>query len=168
MSVYIIPAVLMLILVFSFGKTEVYNSFIKGVGEGLETVVGIFPAILAILSVSAMLEASGAFAFLIRLIAPVAEKIGIPNDIMPLALMRPVSGGASLGILTDMLKKFSPDSYNGRVASVIMGATETTFYTIAVYFGAVGIKNLRYTLKSALLADLTGMFLAVFFANLLL
>ena len=167
MSVYIIPAVLMLILVFSFGKTEVYNSFIKGVGEGLETVVGIFPAILAILSVSAMLEASGAFAFLIRLIAPVAEKIGIPNDIMPLALMRPVSGGASLGILTDMLKKFSPDSYNGRVASVIMGATETTFYTLCVYFRKTRVKYTKKIIPAAVIGDIVGLIAAVWVCRII-
>ena len=167
MSVYIIPAVLMLILVFSFGKTEVYNTFINGVGEGLETVVGIFPAILAILSVSAMLEASGAFAFLIRLIAPVAEKIGIPNDIMPLALMRPVSGGASLGILTDMLKKFSPDSYNGRVASVIMGATETTFYTLCVYFRKTRVKYTKKIIPAAVIGDIVGLIAAVWVCRII-
>ena len=167
MSTYVIPSILMLILVFSFKKTEVYSEFINGVGEGLKTVVGIFPAVLAILTASAMLEASGAFEMFIRFLLPVTDKLGIPGEIMPLALMRPISGGASIGILTDMLHKFSPDSFNGRVASVIMGATETTFYTLCVYFRKTRVKYTKKIIPAAVIGDIVGLIAAVWVCKII-
>ena len=167
MSTYIIPAVIVIILVISFGKTEVYTSFTDGVSEGVKTVITIFPPVLAILTASAMLEASGAFARFIKFISPLTSGIGIPDEIMPLALMRPVSGGASIGILTDMLQKFSPDSYNGRVASVIMGATETTFYTLCVYFRKTRVKYIKKIIPAAVIGDIVGLIAAVWVCKII-
>ena len=167
MSTYIIPAVIIIILVISFGKTEVYTSFTDGVSEGVKTVITIFPPVLAILTASAMLEASGAFELFIKFISPLTSGIGIPDEIMPLALMRPVSGGASIGILTDMLQKFSPDSYNGRVASVIMGATETTFYTLCVYFRKTRVKYIKKIIPAAVIGDIVGLIAAVWVCKII-
>jgi spore maturation protein B len=115
-----------------------------------------------------MLRASGALDLLCSLLKPVTSAIGMPGEVLPLALLRPVSGSGSIAIVNDIFRHFGPDSPAGKIASVMMGSTETTFYTVAVYFGAVGVKKLRHTLKSALLADLFGMIFATFVARMLL
>lgn len=161
MTSYIIPVVIMVILMISMRKTTVYATFIDGVGGGLKTVVGIFPAILAILTATAMLEASGAFSFLISLLSPLTHALGVPDEIMPLAIVRPMSGGAALGVLSDILNKHRPDSFSGTAASVLMGSTETTFYTLCVYFRKTRVKYTKKIIPAALIGDIVGLIAAV-------
>ncbi len=161
-SKYAIPTILLTILVFGFfTKTPVYDSFIAGVKEGMETVLNIIPPILAILTAVGMLRQSGAFDVITYVFKPLANIAGIPQEVVPLMLLRPVSGGGSLGMLADILSSYGADSFTGRLASTVMGATETTFYTIAVYFSATRVKNIRYCMSAALISDFAGMCVAV-------
>jgi len=111
-------------------------------------------------------RSSGAMDILIRILSPVTSLLGIPAEVLPLALMRPVSGMASTGILGDILKTYGPDSFVGRVASTLMGSTETIFYTLSIYFGAIGIKKIRYTLWASLLTDLAGLFASIIICSI--
>lgn len=161
MSRYIIPFVIMSILLFSMRKTEVYKSFTDGVFDGMKTVAGIYPSILAILVAAEMLRVSGAFGVIINFLSPVTKFLKIPDDIMPLAMVRSISGGASLGLLGDILGRFSPDSLNGRIASVIMASTETTFYTLSVYFRKTRVKYTKKIIIAAIIGDIVGLLAAV-------
>ncbi len=156
-SSYSLPILLLVIVGFGLiKKVNVFSAFCDGATDALRVSLKILPSLIALLVAVTMFRSSGALDFLISLLSPVFSFLGIPNEIIPLSLLRPVSGSGSLALITDLLENYPPDSMIGRMASVIMGSTETTFYTIAVYFGAVGIKNIRHTLKAALLADLTG------------
>lgn len=161
-STLIIPTVLIFVLVAGLmKKTEVYTCFLEGAKDGIQVTLGIIPALIGLVVAINMLKASGAIEWAARLLDPILKWIGMPGELLPLALLRPVSGSGSLGIVKDILQTYGPDSYQGRLASVMMGSTETTFYTVAIYFGAVGIKNIRHTLKVALTADLIAMLSAV-------
>ena len=157
----------MTVLTVSMRKTTVYTTFIDGVGEGIKTVMGIFPAILAILTATAMLEASGAFDLLLNLLSPLTQALKIPEEVMPLAIVRPMSGGASLGVLSDILDKCTPDSFSGTVASVIMGSTETTFYTLCVYFRKTRVKYTKKIIPAALIGDFVGLLAAVWVCKII-
>jgi spore maturation protein B len=137
-------------------KVNVYRSFLDGARGGFETAVRIIPPLVAILVALGMLRASGAMDALARVLAPATGAIGIPASVLPMLLVRPLSGGGALGVVGDVLRSDGPDSYAGRLVSVMAGSTETTFYVLAVYFGAVGISRYRQALPAALLADLTG------------
>lgn len=149
-------------------RINVYDCFTEGARDGLESMFGIIAPLVGLMVAISMFRASGALELISRLLKPLTDLLGMPSDVLPLALLRPVSGSGSIALVTDILKNHGPDSLEGKIASVMMGSTETTFYTVAVYFGAVGIKQLRHTVKSALLADFTGMLLAVYIARLLL
>ena len=123
----------------------------------------IVPALVGLLTAVSMLRASGALDLAARLLAPLLDRVGVPSELLPLMLVRPISGSAALGVGAELIGTYGPDSYLGRVAAVMLGSTETTFYTIAVYFGAVGVTRTRYALPAALCADLTG-FLAAAWA----
>lgn len=161
MTAYIIPIILISVLSFSFGKTEIYTSFIDGAAEGMKTVLGIFPPILAIMAAAAMLKSSGLFDIIIQIVSPLTHRLGIPDAVMPLAALRPLSGGAALGILTDILNTESPDSRAGLIASVLMGSTETTFYTLCVYFGKTRVKYTKKIIPAAVIGDIVGLISAV-------
>ena len=149
------------VIVFSLAKrVEVYPAFISGAEDGLKTAAKIIPQLVGLLVAVKAFNASGAMDFVVSALSPVASVFGFPNEVLPFALLRPVSGSGSLAMATDIFKRFGPDSYAGRVASVMMGSTETTFYVASVYFGAVGVKNVRHTLFCALLADLFSMILS--------
>lgn len=167
MTSYIIPAVIMLILILSMKKTAVYNTFINGVAGGMKTVADIFPPILAILTATAMLDASGAFGIFIDFISPVTNALGIPEELMPLAVVRPISGGASLGVLADMLEKYGADTLVAIAASVIMGSTETTFYTLCVYFKKTRVKYTKKIIPAALIGDFVGLIAAVWVCKII-
>lgn len=141
-------------------KVPVFERFLEGAKEGMQTAVSILPSLLGLILAVTMLSASGVLDMICAFLAPVAEKCGIPSETIPLALLRPISGSGSLAVLSNILEKNGPDSLPGRVASVMMGSTETTFYAIAVYFGAVGIQKTRHAVPSALIADFTGYFLS--------
>ena len=142
-------------------KINVYDSFVEGAKLGLENMIQIIAPLVGLMVGISMIRASGAMDLLAHLLKPITDALGMPTDVLPLALLRPVSGSGSIAIVNDIFKRLGPDSLAGKIASVMMGSTETTFYTVAVYFGAIGVKNLRHTVKAALLADLTGMILAV-------
>lgn len=156
-SDYAIPLMIAGIIISGLIKrVNIYNSFSQGVAEGLKTIINVFGPMLSIMIGISMFRVSGAMDILTGLLNPVAKFLRIPDEIVPFAIMRPVSGGGSLALCTDLFTRYGPDSYIGRLVSVIMGSTETTFYTIAVYFGSVGIKNISHSLKCALIADFVG------------
>ena len=167
-SVFAIP--LMIAAIVGFGlarKINVYDSFIEGAKSGIESTIQIIPPLVGLLVAITMLRGSGAFDLLEKFVSPVTEFFGIPTEILPLAFLRPVSGSGSIAIVNDIFKNSGPDSMAGRIASVMMGSTETTFYTIAVYFGAVGIKKARHTVKAALIADVMGMVSSIIVVKML-
>ena len=144
-------------------RVDVYSALLQGAGEGLEILLHIVPALVALMTAVSMLRASGALELAARLLAPLLERGGIPAELLPLLLVRPISGSAALGVGAELIEACGPDSQLGRTAAVMLGSTETTFYTIAVYFGAVGAARTRYAIPAALCADLTG-FLAAAWA----
>jgi spore maturation protein B len=148
-------------------RVNVYAAFLDGARSGFETGVRILPPLVAVLVALGMLRSSGALAAAARALAPLLDPLGIPASVLPLVVIRPLSGGAALGVVGDVLRTEGPDSYAGRLVSVMCGSTETTFYVLAVYFGAAGITRYRHALPAALLADLAGMTAAVVVVRLL-
>ena len=144
-------------------RVDVYDALLTGAGDGLGVLLRIVPALIALLTAVWMLRASGALELLAGLLAPVLERLGIPPETVALLLVRPVSGSAALGVGADLIRTYGPDSAIGRTAAVMLGSTETTFYTIAVYFGAAGVSRTRVRLPAAPCADLAG-FLAAAWA----
>ena len=158
---YAIPAVMVFILVFGLiKKVDVFEAFLEGAKEGTVTTFQIMPAIIAILTAVGMLKASGAMDLLIQLLSPVCQLVGFPAELTPLAIVRPISGSGSLAILSQVLNDYGPDSLTGQIASVLQGSTETTFYTVVVYCGAVQISRTRYTVPCALASDFAGMIMS--------
>ncbi len=161
LSALLLPLLLSGIALYGAGRRlDVYAALTHGAEEGLTVLLRIIPALTALLTAVSMFRASGAMDLLSRLCAPALEFLGIPPETAPLMLIRPVSGSGALAAASDLMAAYSPDSYIGRVAAVMMGSTETTFYTIAVYFGSAGIHRTRHTIPAALMADLTGFFMA--------
>ncbi|HHY81775.1 MAG TPA: spore maturation protein [Clostridiales bacterium] len=156
-SAFAIPVFIVFVLGYGFYKgVPVYEEFIEGAKEGFTTVVRILPYLTAMLVAIGVFRTSGAMELLISVLAPVTGWLGISPELLPLALLRPMSGSASAGLLAELLKTNGPDSIIGRTASTMMGSTETTFYTISVYLGSVGIKKTRYILAAGLMADLAA------------
>lgn len=169
LSDFVLPLTISLILFCGLYRgVSIFDTFTKGAKNGLTTCFSILPSIIGLVTAVSMLRASGAIDLICHGLSFITMKIGFPSEVLPLALLRPVSGGASVAILSDILHTYGPDSFPGRVASVISGATETTFYTLTVYFASTHAKDSRYTLKSALLADLTGILLGAFVVRMLL
>lgn len=161
-SRYAIPALLFFIPLFAFlKKVPVYETFVEGAAEGLVLAVKIFPFILGTLVAIGVFRASGAFDWLAEFLSPVLTYLGWPPEILPIAIMRPFSGSGSLGLVAEILQTHGPDSFVGRVASVMQGSTDTTFYLLTVYFGSVGIKKYRYALTVGLGADFVSFIAAV-------
>ena len=154
---YAIPVVIAAIVLFGFlHRVPVFDTFVAGAKEGLHTTVSILPTLIGLIMAVSMLSASGALDLFSSLLAPAARFLGLPPQVMPLALIKPFSGSGSTAVLTQIYRDCGPDSFAGRVASVKAGSTETTFYAVAVYFGAVGVKKTRHTIPAALLGDLTA------------
>ena len=137
-------------------RVNVYAALTRGAEDGLTVLLHVIPALVGLLTAVSMFRASGAMDALAQLCAPVLNLLGIPAETVPLMLVRPVSGSGALAVASDLMASHGPDSYIGRVAAVMLGSTETTFYTIAVYFGSAGIVRTRHTVPAALAADLTG------------
>ncbi len=166
-SVWAIPVLLVMIpLAGLVRRVPVYEVFVEGAKEGFQVGVRIIPFLVAIMVAIGMFRASGAMEFLGRHLQYVLQVIGMPVDVLPLALMRPLSGSGSLGILRDIVEIAGPDSLVGRTAAVMYGSTETTFYVLAVYFGSVGIRRSRHAVAAGLLADLAGILSAVWIVRL--
>ena len=161
-SILIMPFIFISILGYAlFKKVRVFDVFLNGASNGLRSAVSILPALVGLICAISMLRASGALDFLETLLSPLLSKIGMPPDVLPLALLKPVSGSGALAMVKDIFDANGPDSFAGKVASVMLGSSETTFYTLAVYYGAVKIKDSRYTVSAAVIADLVGVFAAV-------
>lgn len=156
-SSLIIPVLLAGMAIYGMGKkVDVYGALTHGAEEGLSVLLRIIPSLVGLLTAVSMFRASGALEWLAALCAPVLDWLGIPSELLPLMLIRPVSGSGALAVASDLMTTYGPDSYVGRVASVMLGSTETTFYTIAVYFGSAGIHRTRHTVPAALTADIAG------------
>lgn len=157
-----VPLVVLVVLIYGYLRgVKVYEVFVEGAAEGIKTSIRILPYLIAMLLAIGIFRDSGAMDIFMYILKFPAFLLGIPPQVMPLVLMRPLSGSGALGVLSEILKTCGPDSFTGRVASTMMGSTETIFYTIAVYFGAVGVKNIRHVLPAALAADLAGVLASV-------
>ena len=158
---YLVPILLLLACLAALRKKEnAYSLLIDGAGEGLKLLLTLVPTLILLLTAVSMLRASGAMEMLSRFFAPAFKVFGIPPETAILVLIRPISGSAALAIGTQLMTQYGVDSQIGRTVAVMLGSTETTFYTISVYFGAAGIKKTRYTIPAALIADLTGFVMA--------
>lgn len=163
----IVPLVIVAIIAFGLiRRIPVFETFCIGVVKGLKTIYTIAPTIIGLITAVTLLRESKCFDLLARLISPIAEAVGFPAEIVPVALLRPVSGGGSTALVIDIFENFGPDSKIGRIVSVMAGSTETTLYAISVYFGSIGIKKIRHTLLAGLLADLTSVIFSVLIVNL--
>ena len=157
LSSLVIPLLLAGVAVYGMGrKVDIYSALTTGAGEGLTILIRILPALVGLLTAVSMFRASGAMEWLTARCAPLLSALGIPGELAPLMLVRPLSGSGALAVGSELIAAHGPDSYIGRVAAVMLGSTETTFYTIAVYYGAAGIRRTRYTVPAALTADLFG------------
>ena len=165
----LIPGLLALSACFSLWRREnVYDAMTKGASEGLRLILTILPSLVVLLSAMAMLRSSGALDALSGLLSPLLSRVGIPPETVPLMLVRPFSGSAALAVGAELMGQYGVDSRIGRTAAVMLGSTETTFYTISVYFGAAGIRRSRYTIPAALFADLVGFLSAALFVRLIM
>ena len=157
LSSLVIPVLLAVVAVYGMGRrVDIYSALTRGAEEGLRVLLRIIPALVGLLTAVSMFRASGAAELFSALCAPVLELLGIPPETAPLMLVRPVSGSGALAVGTDLMTTYGPDSTIGRTAAVMLGSTETTFYTIAVYFGSAGIRKTRHAVPAALAADLVG------------
>lgn len=145
-----------------FKRVDVYNEFLDGAKEAVELGVRILPYVVSIFVALGIFRASGAMDLVAAALRPLLDKVGVPGDILPLVLIRPLSGSGALGITAELLRRWGPDSYIGRLASTMQGSTDTTFYVLSVYFGAVGVKKIRHALWLGLLADMAGFLATVF------
>ncbi|SFI24111.1 spore maturation protein B [Tindallia magadiensis] len=167
-SRYAIPFILLVIPAVGFiKKVKVYEVFTEGAKEGFHTAVRIIPFLVAMLMSIGIFRASGAMDLLVDLVSPITGLIGMPGENLAHAMMRPLSGGGASGIMSELITTHGPDSFIGRLASVMQGSTETTFYVLAVYFGSVSIKNSRHALPAGLIADFVGIVTAVFVTRLM-
>ena len=167
MTDYLIPCLLALVGILSLHKKENgYEIMVSGAADGLKLLLTIAPSLVILLSAISMLRASGALDAAARLLAPAMAFLGIPGETVLLMLVRPISGSAALAVGADLIAVHGPDSLIGRTAAVMLGSTETTFYTLSVYFGACGIHKTRYALPAALIADLVGFLAAAWTVRL--
>ena len=161
-SIIAVPVTILIILLYGiFEKKNVFDIFLKGANDGVKMVIKIFPTLVGLFLAIGALSSSGILDFIINIIKPVLNFAKIPAEIMPLAILRPISGSGSIAVATDIMKKFGVDSLIGLMVGTIMGSTETTLYTIAVYTSSVNIKKIRFVLFAALTADLTGMIASI-------
>ncbi len=162
LSVLAIPVIFLFFLSFGYAKkVKVYEKFVEGAKDGFNVGVKIIPYLVAMLVAIAMFRASGAMVVLTDLVKPITNFIGMPSEVLPMALMRPLSGSGSLGVMSELMNNFGVDSLIGFISSTMYGSTETTFYVVAVYFGAVNVYKTRYAIPAGLMADVAGLITAV-------
>ncbi|HHU92415.1 MAG TPA: spore maturation protein [Halanaerobiaceae bacterium] len=167
-SAWSIPLIIFIILFYGFfKKVNIYETFTEGAREGISTTLSIFPYLLAMIIAIKLIQVSGLIDLLVNLFKPISKILNIPQEVFPLMFLRPLSGSGSLSYTAFLLQEYGPDSFIGKLASTIQGSTETTFYVLAVYFGAVGIKKYRYSLLVGLLTDIVGFMAAIFICRLL-
>jgi len=162
LSTAAIPVIVIIIVMYGLiEKNKVYDTFVDGAQEGMQMVFKLLPTLIGIFVAVGALRSSGIIDLIVKTIAPICEILKIPSQIMPLALLRPISGSASIAVATDIMNQYGVDSITGLIASTIMGSTETTLYTIAVYTSCVGVKKIRFVLVASLIADIVGMLTSV-------
>lgn len=165
LSRWAIPAVLLVVPLFAVLRgVKVYETFVDGAEAGFSTAVKTIPYLVAMLVAISIFRESGAMEVLAAALSPFLDTIGLPAEVLPHAIMRPLSGGAALGIASDIIKTYGPDSFLGRLVSTMQGSCDTTFYVLTLYFGSVGIKKYRYSIITGLVADLTTLVASVFIA----
>jgi spore maturation protein B len=168
LSVFVLPLIVVGFPLYGlYKRVPVYETFVEGAREGFQVAVRIIPYLVAILFAIGMFRASGAMDSLIAVLNPVLSLIGFPGEVLPMALIRPLTGSGSAGIIVDMIAQYGEDSILVKMAAVMFGSTETTFYVIAVYFGAVNIKKARHAVAAGLTADFAAMIIAVWVVRLL-
>jgi spore maturation protein B len=167
-SLLFIPVFIVFVIVYGLiTKTRVYESFVEGAKQGLATSFKVMPYVIAFVFAVGLFRAAGGFDLITKALKPVLEFLNVPGEVIPLVITRPFSGSAALGILASILKESGPDSFAGRVASTVMGSAETIFYTVALYFGSVGISKTRHTVPAALVAEFFGLAAAIIFCSIL-
>lgn len=163
LSVWAIPAVLFIIPAIGYLRgVKVYEVFVEGASEGFYTAIRILPCLVAMLVAISIFRASGAMDACVSSIEPVLRLLGVPSDLVPLAIMRPLSGSGSLGMATELLNTYGPDSLVGRIASTVLASTDTTFYVLTVYFGAIGLSNPRYAVLVGLSGDIVSFLASIY------
>jgi spore maturation protein B len=166
-SAAFIPAFIALVVVIGCArKVNVYESFVEGAKQGLSTVVRILPYVVGFVFAIRMFAASGCFDYIAAALLPVLKPLGIPPEVLPLFLMQPFSGSASIAMLTTIFGRYGPDSFIGRTASTMMGSSETIIYTVSLYYGSVGVKKTRYTIPAALISAVAGLMASVLICRL--
>lgn len=166
-SLYAIPVILLGIPLYGYiKKVKVYEVFVGGAKEGFDTAIRIIPYLVAMLAAIGIFRASGAMGFVVKLLSPVTSLIGLPAEVLPMGIMRSLSGGGAEGMMVELFNTYGPDSLIGRMASVAMGSTETTMYAIAVYYGVVKITKVRHTLSVGLLVDAISLIAAAVITNM--
>lgn len=157
LSAWAIPVMIVFIPLYAaYRKVPVYESFVDGAKEGFDTAIKIIPHLVGMMVAISVFRASGAMDIVLGWMKPLFENLGIPTEVLPLAILRPITGAGSLAFTTDLIEQFGPDSMIGRIASTVQGSTDTTLYVITVYFGAIGIRKASYALKVGLISDLVG------------
>lgn len=168
-STLAVPIIILFIILYAVKeKIEIFDLFLKGATEGIEITLKIFPTLIGLFLAIGMLNSSGILDFTTMIISPVLNLIGFPKEIVPLAILRPISGSASMAIATNIIKQNGVDSFIGILSAVIMGSTETTLYTIAVYTSSVKIKDTRGIIIACLAADITGIVVSFFVCKLII
>jgi spore maturation protein SpmA len=166
MSNWLMPFLMLVIICYGLWRgVKIYDAVCEGAKQGFDIAVKIIPYLVAILVAIAMFRASGAMGILEYLVSPITSLFGLPADVLPMAIVRPLSGSGAFGVMSAIVEQ-APDSYSSYVASTMMGSTETTFYVLAVYFGAVGVTKIRHAVVAALLADITGVLASCYFCSL--
>ncbi|KMK76157.1 spore maturation protein [Alkalihalobacillus pseudalcaliphilus] len=161
-STWIIPALIAFILIYgTYKKVPTYETFVQGAKDGFGLAISIIPFLVGMLVAISVFRASGAMDFIVDLLRPLLSFVGVPAEVVPLAMIRPISGTGALGMTTDLIATHGPDSFIGRLAATMQGSTDTTLYILTVYFGAVGIKKMGDALKVGLLADIVGLVAAI-------
>lgn len=165
-SLSIVPFMVLIILVHGYIKgIDLYNTFIEGAMEGFKTAIKIMPYLIAIFIAIGIFRASTALDIFTSLLEPIIGLVGVPKEVLPLVIIRPLSGSGALGVVRDIIANYGPDSYPGLVASIMMGSSETIFYTLSIYFGSIGVKDYKHTLKAALLAYVISIFTTILVCN---
>ena len=164
---YIIPLIVVTIIIYGiYKKVDIFDTFIDGVKEGMKLSINLFPTIFAMIIAITLITDSNIINYICNLLKPLFSRISFPTEVLPLALLRPISGSSSLVILNDILTKYGPDSFIGRLSSVMQGSTDTTIYIISMYFASIGIKKTRYSLTVGLLADLLSVIISFIMVNI--
>ncbi|HIS28500.1 MAG TPA: spore maturation protein [Candidatus Avamphibacillus intestinigallinarum] len=165
-GIWIIPVFIAFVVIMATWKRiPSYELFVEGGKEGIQMAISLLPFLLGMIVAISVLRSSGAIEAAVDLLTPVLAYVGVPGEILPLAFIRPISGAASLGMTTELIATHGPDSFLGRLASTMQGATDTTLYILTVYFGAIGVKKIRYALKVGLIADLIGIIASIIIVN---